>query len=245
MRQVANVGALALDHILVMRHQGVELLGQRLQFAGIGFGQPLGFAATHVGDLAAELEQRSQADADLDDDGHDQAGSQKDESRGGGGDEPLDVAVDRAAVLGGEENHRRLAARQPVLLRADPQWLAQRTASVVGDGASRPGLEPRRQVRWRRQHRIEQGVGTRQGTQPTVRRRLGDLPVTAGKHAQRALVGERRGEHLSILDRRIGDQVDGEIAERLIDAPDRSLLEQQRQDRGRDDQGRETPAQRQ
>jgi hypothetical protein len=69
-RQIADVGALAFDDLLVVFDKGVELLGQRHDLAGIGAGHPLRLAAAHRGDLVLQVVERTQADPDLDDDRH-------------------------------------------------------------------------------------------------------------------------------------------------------------------------------
>ena len=76
--QLASAEALAANARVIAEQslqcvfQAVQFAGQRLQLHRIGPGQPLGLAAPHVGDLAAQAEDRLQAEPHLNDDGQDQ-----------------------------------------------------------------------------------------------------------------------------------------------------------------------------
>ena len=51
--EVADVGPLAVDHLLVMGHQGVQLVGEGLELGRIATRHPLGATLAHLHDLAA------------------------------------------------------------------------------------------------------------------------------------------------------------------------------------------------
>ena len=213
-RQVADVGPLALDHLLVVLHQGVQFLRQRLQFGRIGLGQAMGLAAAHGRHFATQVEQRAQADPDLDHDGDHQQRGEQQKGRRGRDDEIPDVVIDGATVLRRQEDHRRLAADQEVLLRAHPQRLVLWPASVVGDRPSGPRVQPRLQIRRRPQHGVEQRVRTLVGDRLNLAAAhgLSDLPVAAGIGPERLLVGERRGEDIAVvLNLRIGGEVRDQV----------------------------------
>ena len=73
------MGPLALDHLLVVRHQGVQFLGQGLQLAGIVAAEALGLAAAQARNLVPEVEQGPKPHAHLHEDRRHQARAQEDE----------------------------------------------------------------------------------------------------------------------------------------------------------------------
>ena len=78
--QVADMGALALDHLLVVGDQGVQLRRQGLDLGRIVAIEPIGLAGAHGGHLALQREQRPQADAHLDQHHQDQADPEHDQA---------------------------------------------------------------------------------------------------------------------------------------------------------------------
>ncbi|WP_308237888.1 hypothetical protein [Phenylobacterium sp. J426] len=182
MRQVAHVRALALHRLLVMAHQGVQFVGQGLEFGGIVGAQLLGLAAAHVAYLALQPEDGAQADAHLDHDGADQSGAEQGERRCGGRHEVAHVAVHRPPVLGGHEDHRLLVAVEGGPARQHAHPLPRlRAFGVEGDGPAGVGLQAGDEVA----RRLQLGVEERARGQAVdrlraaVRRHLGDLPVAA------------------------------------------------------------------
>ena len=96
MRQVAHVGALAFDDLMVVGHQGVQFTRERLKLERIVSTHPFGPARADRRDLASKRKQRQQPDPDLHDHGGDQTGGQKNQCDGDGGHEGAHVAVERS-----------------------------------------------------------------------------------------------------------------------------------------------------
>ncbi len=131
MGQVADVGALAVQHFLVMGDQGVEFLGQGRQLGRIGALDPLGQALAHVGHLAPQGEQRLQPHPHLDDHRRHQPGAQGHQGEGDAQGEVARIPLQRRPVLGDQEDDRRLAPGQARLQGGGPQRLAGRSGDVV------------------------------------------------------------------------------------------------------------------
>ena len=85
------MGALALDHLLVVGDQGVQLRGQRLELGRIVADHPVGLAGAHRRHLALQPEQRPQAHAHLQHHAGDQHRQQHDQRDGDGDLEGADV----------------------------------------------------------------------------------------------------------------------------------------------------------
>ena len=242
MGEVADVGALALDDLLVVRHQRVEFVGQGLQLDRIAAHQPLGPALAHVGHLAAQGEQRLQAHPDLEQHGGDQAAAEQDQGDGRRGGEAPGVGVDRTAVLGGDEDHRRRTPRQAAEHGHRPQTLIERAHGVVIDRLARLGGQGGGPARRPFQLAVEQRPRRDQRGQAAVLAGFGNLPVLAGIGAQGAGVGQGRGQHLAVVaDGRAGVEAVGDVGQALVEPAERRLLEKGGQDAAGDEQGGENP----
>ncbi len=187
------MGALALDHLLVMGDQGVQLERKGSELGRIVALHPLGAAAADGDHLAPQVEQGFQPDPDLQGHHRHEAGAQQHQEDRRADREALDVPVDGAAVGGGHEHQGWLVARQAPRQGHGPQRLLQRAAGVVTD---RGGHRQARQVGRSRQLGVPQRAGAGHGRQPAAGNR-GDLPIASGIDPERAGVGERRGDDLA------------------------------------------------
>ena len=145
MGQVADMGALALDGLLVVVQQPVDLFRQGLDLHRINPGDPGRPALADIGDLVPQGEQGTQADLDLQEDGDDQPQAQNQEGRPGEGGELARVIVDVGAVDPGHEHHRGAPAGQLFHAGRDPQGFAARTDGVVADDLAGGGRQSGRQ----------------------------------------------------------------------------------------------------
>ena len=241
-RQIADMGALSLDHILVMSDQGVQLGGQRFELGGVLALDPLDLALAHIGDFAAQSEQRLQANPDLDDHGGQDAGAHDHQRPGGQRGETPRLAIDRRPVLGRHQDHRRRPAAQLDLHGRGPQRLIQRSHGAVEGLGGRRGLDLRHDLGRRLQIQVEQGARPDDDPDGVIRSGLGDLPIAAGIDPQGAGVGQGRRDDLAVLDADAGVEALDEVDEAQIEPAQRRLLEKGRQRQPRDDQHRQTPA---
>ncbi len=129
--EVADVGPLPIDDFLVVRNERVQLLGQRRELSGIAAFDPFGPPLAHVGDLAPQIEQGLQAHPHLDDHRRHQPRSQEHEQGRGADGEQAHVPVDRGAVLGDHEHHRRRPAGKLAGHGHGAQRLARRPGGLV------------------------------------------------------------------------------------------------------------------
>ena len=242
MGEVADVGALALDHLLVVGDQGVEFAGQGFELHRPGSRQPLGDAGAHGGDLAAQGEERLQADAHLDDHRGDEAGAQKHKGHGDGGGEGARVAIERGAVLGGDEHQRTGDARQAGLEDGHAQGLLERAASVVELGlADRPGQDAAGRHR-RVERLVPQRARADDGVQGDARQGRGDLPVFAGKDAQGLGIGEGGGgDPARLIHRGAGQKALDDLVQFVVEASDGGVAEEGGERQARGDDHRQAP----
>ncbi len=106
MRQIADVHALALHHLLGVVEEGVDLRGYRLDFRRVGLAQALLLAALNAGDFTGQFKQRTQADAHLEEDGPQRAERKNDQGDRRQDGEALHILFHRRAILGGEKDER-------------------------------------------------------------------------------------------------------------------------------------------
>jgi len=81
-RQVADVGPLALDDFLVVGDESVQLARQRFQLGRIFARDAAGLAGAYAGDLALQLKQGPKAHAHLQYDARDQHRQQHQQREG-------------------------------------------------------------------------------------------------------------------------------------------------------------------
>ncbi len=213
------MGALPVDHLLVMRDQGVQLLGQGLQLGGIAARHPLGAALAHLHDLSAQVEQRLQTDPHLQDHRRDQKPA-GDHQQGGRADgEVAHVAVHRRAVFGGQEHHRGLALRQAPGQGDHPQRLALRPLGVVVHGRADGQA---REVGGSWDLAVPERARDRQGksVQPPAGH-FRQLPVLAGIDPSLAGVAELGWIHLPLVHRGPRVEALGDVPEAGIEAAQR------------------------
>ena len=145
MRQVADVGALTLQGLMIVGHQRVQLIRQRLQFGRIDGLQAIGLAPAHIPHLAAQIEQRPQSYPHLDHHRDDQARAQQHKRQGGGGDEVADVPINGSAVLSRQEDKRASLQGGQTRHRAQP-FPRQRARRIERHEVAGIGAQPRHQV---------------------------------------------------------------------------------------------------
>ncbi len=234
------MGALAFDHFLVVRDEGVQLLGQGRKFGWVAALHPLGPALADRRHLTLQVEQGLQAHPHLDDHRRDQPGAQQDQQDRGPQGEAQHVPVDRRAVLGGHERHRRLATGQGARQGHRPQRLILRADGVVIDcrahGQRAVADGPLKVA-------VPERAGADQGPHVPVRHRIAELPVPAGKHPERAGVGEgRRSDLAAIVHRRPCQEAVGHILQAGIETADGGGVEDGRQRHAGDRHDRDAPA---
>jgi hypothetical protein len=106
-RQVADMGAGAGQHLGGVVEQAVQLLGQRRHLARELALEPFGPAGADLGQGAADAAQRPEAEVDLDQHRHHQAEAERAQRPDERGVEPSDVGLDLGPV-GGDREHQRL-----------------------------------------------------------------------------------------------------------------------------------------
>ncbi len=237
------MGPLALDHLLIVGDQGVELLGQGLQLGRIAARDPLGAALAHLHHLPAEVEERLQPHPHLQDHRDDQEGAGEHQERRGADGEVAHVAVHRGAVLGGEEDHRRRPFRQAAGQGDDPQRLALRSLAVVLHGGADGQA---RQVRRARQLGVPQRTreGQREGVQPSAGD-LRQLPVLARIDPGGAGVAELGRDDLALVDGRARVEAVGDVLQPRVEAAHRGGVEDEGEGRQGDGQDDDAPHRRQ
>ena len=185
MSQIADVGALAFDRLLIVVQQAVDLFGQRLDLHRIAVGDAGGLALAHVGDLVPEAEQRTQTDLHLQEDGDDQSEAQDQQGGPGEGRELAGVVLDIGPVDRSHEHQRFAASRQRLQAGGDAQRLTQRRTQEAGiveaDRRARGGSQPGRQTA--RDGQLFPGQGGRAGDEAHAARaiQLSDGPVFSGQ----------------------------------------------------------------
>ena len=181
--EIAGMAARLLGLDLVMREQGVQLLGQRLDLARQPLLDPRLLARADRGDRAAHAAQRPQTVDRLQRGEHDQAEAENAERADQGPAEHADLLVERVAALRDLEAPAHRRAGQADVALDDAQPLRREFVAVVGSGP-------------RRRHG---GRPTRQPPVPERARREGiealaaDLVIEARIGLEEALVGGRRG----------------------------------------------------
>ncbi len=239
MGQVADVGALALDDLLVVGDEGVQLQGQGLQLGRIAARHPLGAALAHLHDLAPEVEQRLQADAHLQDHRGDQQRAGQHQKGCGAQGEVAHVPIHGRAVLADHEHHRRLAPRQSSGQGDHVQRLALRSLGVIVDRRSQ---RQRAEVRRPGQLAVPQGSGARvgQGVQPPASD-FRELPVLARIDPVGARAGEVGRIDLALLHARAGVEAVGDVLQPIVETGQRGGIEDEGQKAQGDGQDHQAP----
>ncbi len=143
MGQIADVGALALDRLLVVRQQAVDLFGQGLDFQRITALDPVRAPLAHIGNLVAQIEQGAQAHPHLNEHRRDQPRTQQQHGDPGHGGELARVRIDIRPVDPGEEDDGLSAARKLFHAGGDAQGLALGPVlGVVADGLTKGAAQP-------------------------------------------------------------------------------------------------------
>ena len=150
------MGALALDHLVIVGHQRVQLARQRLQLAGIVTLHPLRLPGSHRRHLPSQGEQGPQADTHLQDHRGDQPRAEQNQSDEDLGGEGPHVAINRRPILPRHEHHRNGEVRQAAQQSGDSQGLPFRTGGIVEHHHAGRFGENRDLVRRRGQNAIPQ-----------------------------------------------------------------------------------------
>ena len=160
MGQIADVGPLALDGLLVVQNQRIELLGQRLQFGRIGFLYAIRLAPAHGGHLTLQAKQWAQAYAHLRDDCGSQSTPQHQEGQGGCSNKIPDIAINRRAVLSGQK-HRLVAVDGRNTRDAAQMFVRLRADGVEGDQPSRRLAHSLQKIGGRAKFSVPERTGSR------------------------------------------------------------------------------------
>ena len=131
MGEVAGVAPRLLGLDLVMREQGVQLLGQRLDLARQALVDPRLLARADRGDRAADAAQRPQAVKRLQRGEHDQAEAEDAERADQRPAQHADLLVEHVAALRDLEAPAHRRAGQPDVALDDAQRLGREFVAVV------------------------------------------------------------------------------------------------------------------